>query len=585
MTILLHTIKKIKKLIFIFLIPILTSTLVSGQDNLKLEFTQQKQNADNGIITMSITNESNETLEILTWNTPLETTISADLFQVQNGKNTAQYLGRIVKRGAPTASDYTLLNAGETRTVSVELAKYYQMEIKGNYVVTYKGSFKSLPLNTKQNKISTLHKVVNPSINISFIPSQKKTLTTTKNKVTPAFNSCTSSEINILNTAHNAAISIARNSRDTMNSADANTVGERYNTWFGAPNSSRQSTVTSHFNNIYSALDTQNITFDCTCSDSYYAYVYPNQPYTVYLCNAFWTAPANGTDSQAGTLVHEIAHFNIVANTDDHAYGHSASKALAVSDPAKAVFNSDNHEYFAENTPFLSMTNKFDSAVFINNIIGDLPFSESIDASGEKDVYKFTAHRTGLYTLYSTDTLDTYGTLYSANHTILVEDDDDGISTNFQFSYNLINGQTYYLEVHGYNTAVGGYTLNSNIQNDFDGDGIPDSTDTDDDNDGVPDTSDLFPLNPTESADTDGDGIGNNADLDDDNDGMSDADELRYGLNPLNAADAYADTDGDGFNNFLEISLGTNPRSANNSPQIVLISGGDGLMIAVPFVP
>jgi peptidyl-Lys metalloendopeptidase len=174
MTTLLQTVKRLKKLIFIFLIPIFTLTLVSAQDNLKLEFAQQKQNAESGIITVSITNESNDPLKVLTWNTPLEKTISADIFQIQNGKNKAQYLGRIVKRGMPTEADYTLLKAGEKRSVTIELSKYYKMETKGNYAVTYKGSFKSLPLNTKQNNVSTLHKVVNPSINISFIPSQKK---------------------------------------------------------------------------------------------------------------------------------------------------------------------------------------------------------------------------------------------------------------------------------------------------------------------------------------------------------------------------------------------------------------------------
>jgi len=466
MTILLQAIKKLKKLIFIFLVPILTLTVVSGQDNLKLEFVQQKQNADTGVITVSITNESSEAIKVLTWNTPFEKTLSADLFQIQNGKNTSQYLGRIVKRGTPTEADYTLLNAGETRTVSVELSKYYKMEVKGNYVVSYKGSFKSLRNNAKQNESSVLHKTSKPSINISFTPSQKKTPTTsTAYKVNPSFNGCTSYEKIVLGRAHDAAIGIARNSRDTMNSAGANTTGERYNTWFGAPNSSRQSTVTTHFRNIYSALDTQRIAFDCTCNEEFYAYVYPSEPYIIYLCNTFWSANMTGTDSQAGTLVHEVAHFTIVAATDDHAYGHPGSKALAISDPAKAVFNSDNHEYFAENTPYLGMGNSFDDATPINHILNDLPRAESIDAPREKDLYVFTAPSTALYTFYTTDTLDTYGILYSANYALLVANDDGGASRNFQFSYNLVQGRTYYLEVSAYYTYVGGYTLHSNVPN------------------------------------------------------------------------------------------------------------------------
>ncbi|CAF3733890.1 unnamed protein product [Rotaria sp. Silwood1] len=56
-----------------------------------------------------------------------------------------------------------------------------------------------------------------------------------------------------------------------------------------------------------------------------------------------------GTDSKAGTLVHEVSHFSIVAGTDDYAYGQSSALALAKTNPAKARMNADNHEFFTEN--------------------------------------------------------------------------------------------------------------------------------------------------------------------------------------------------------------------------------------------
>lgn len=577
----------IKKLLFIFILPALTLTVIYAENNLKFEISQQKQNVQSGLITISITNDSNETTKVLTWNTPFETILSADIFQINNGKYTVPYLGRVVKRAAPTEADYTLLKAGEKRTTTVDLSKYYKMQVKGDYLVTYKGSFKSLINKGKEKEVKTLQKITNSVISISFTPPQKKTIVeTSTNKITPATTSCTQSEINILNSAHDAAIVIAQNASYTMNNAGANTTGERYSTWFGAPNTTRQNIVTSHFNNIYSALNTQHIEFDCTCSESYYAYVYPSQPYRIYLCSAFWGASLTGTDSQAGTLVHEVAHFDIVANTDDYAYGQTAAKNLAITNPNDAVYNSDSHEYFAENTPFLSMNNMFDNAVIINNIIDDLPLTESIDVPGEKDLYVFTVTETGFYTINTTDTLDTYGTLYNANYSLLTENDDSGESFNFQLSYTLIAGQKYYIEVRGYDTSVvGGYIMNSTFANDFDRDGIPDSTDSDDDNDGVLDIYDLFPLDASESLDTDGDGIGNNADTDDDNDGMSDRDELLNGLNPLSASDAQADNDGDGFINALEISLGTNPSNANDSPKWILIPVEGGLVVPSYYLP
>ncbi|HEX8249770.1 MAG TPA: M35 family metallo-endopeptidase, partial [Pyrinomonadaceae bacterium] len=104
--------------------------------------------------------------------------------------------------------------------------------------------------------------------------------------------------------------------------------------------------------NIKSTMDTASMNFNCGCKKRYYAYVYANQPYNIYICSVFWQAPATGTDSKAGTLIHETSHFTIVAGTEDWVYGQSGAKNLAVSDPNKAVDNADNHEYFAENTPF-----------------------------------------------------------------------------------------------------------------------------------------------------------------------------------------------------------------------------------------
>ena len=70
------------------------------------------------------------------------------------------------------------------------------------------------------------------------------------------------------------------------------------------------------------------------------------------MCNAYWNAPLTGTDSKAGTLIHEMSHFTIVADTDDYVYGQTAARNLANTNPTNAVDNADNHEYFAENTPF-----------------------------------------------------------------------------------------------------------------------------------------------------------------------------------------------------------------------------------------
>lgn len=62
--------------------------------------------------------------------------------------------------------------------------------------------------------------------------------------------------------------------------------------------------------------------------------------------------PGQGTDSKAGTLIHEMSHFTVVAGTDDIVYGQTGAKNLANSNPDSTIRNADSHEYFSENTPF-----------------------------------------------------------------------------------------------------------------------------------------------------------------------------------------------------------------------------------------
>ncbi len=96
------------------------------------------------------------------------------------------------------------------------------------------------------------------------------------------------------------------------------------------------------------------------------------------------------------------------------------------------------------------------------------------------------------------------------------------------------------------------------VNNDTDGDGTPDITDTDDDGDGTPDASDDFPLDPSEDTDTDNDTIGNNADIDDDGDGWLDTIEIVGGFDPLDNTSMPSDADSDGIANFMDPDFLTN---------------------------
>ena len=128
----------------------------------------------------------------------------------------------------------------------------------------------------------------------------------------------------------------------------------RYTTWFGSYFETRFNRVLTNYVALADVLENEEIRFDCSCDESgVYAYVYSIRPYDVFLCPAFHAANVDGTDSRAGTIVHELSHFTVIADTDDHVYSQRGAQSLASTDPDKAISNADNHEYFAENTPAL----------------------------------------------------------------------------------------------------------------------------------------------------------------------------------------------------------------------------------------
>jgi len=454
----LFQILKVKKLFILFILPF--SLFASSP--IMLSFAQVKESQSSARIVVKITNYSTKEIKILKWNTPLETKLNANIFNVSFNNKSVEYTGKVVKRSKPTEDDYIRFASGEQQSITINLSDYYAMQKEGNYTVTYRGIFKYKDLSKQKVVTAKFLKSSLPHLDIVYMPSQKKTLLL--QKVPANFNGCTQSQIVDINAAHDESIRIAKDASDVMNQAQVNTTSQRYNTWFGTPNSTRQGTVTTHFSNIYNALDTKNIGFDCTCTDNYFAYVYANQPYTIYLCTAFWSATVSGTDSKSGTIIHEMSHFTILAGTDDYVYGQADAKALAVSNPNQAIDNADNHEYFAENTPYLSMDNFFDTAVSITDIINDLPLNEDIAIAGEKDLYSFIASQSSQYIFSTTGTLDTIGTLYDSNYVQLIENDDfSDLETNFRFSYTLEAGERYYLSVHAYDVNVGAYTLQSSV--------------------------------------------------------------------------------------------------------------------------
>jgi peptidyl-Lys metalloendopeptidase len=315
--------------------------------------------AEDVVLHVTVANPGSEPVKILKWFTPFNNSLEP-LFRVSVDGEPSAFVGAVYKRTAPTEQDYISLAAGESLTGDVNLGSYYDLSVSGNYTVNYSVNSDSLYLGDSSGRgLPAIAGSLSSNTVDLFVEGREISRSVTPDAQPSAaasntFNSCSASRQNDLIAARNGASAYAA---DAVNYFSASQNGARYVTWFGAYDSARYNTARTHFSNIKTATDTAAINFDCTCTDAgTYAYVYPNEPYNVYLCGAFWSSPTTGTDSQAGTLIHELSHFTVLGGTDDYVYGQSGAKSLAISNPANAVMNADNHEYFAENNPPLEGT-------------------------------------------------------------------------------------------------------------------------------------------------------------------------------------------------------------------------------------
>jgi peptidyl-Lys metalloendopeptidase len=302
------------------------------------------------VVTVTMTNTAAATQYVLAWQTPFGAAVEAPLFEVLRDGVPVPYLGIQAKRRPPTASDYVALAPGASRSASVALSALYDMRAPGTYSVRWRAGAVQLYSRPGVPQARVLAEPEAPAaIRVEGAPAPAP-----EAPVPPvdgaglAYSRCSAAQQGTIAEAVQAATAMAQDGAAYMH---RKSLAARYTGWFGAVEAARANAVAQHFVAIRDGFQGKPVTVDCGCNEDYYAYVYPNQPYTIYVCRAFWAAPMTGTDSKGGTLVHEMSHFTVVAGTDDWAYGQSAAAALAAEDPARAIDNADSHEYFGENEP------------------------------------------------------------------------------------------------------------------------------------------------------------------------------------------------------------------------------------------
>ncbi|MCD2515617.1 peptidase M35 [Massilia sp. G4R7] len=311
---------------------------------------QQFGRSDEVQVRVTLTNTGAAPQYVLKWHTPVEG-LTAPLFDIQRDGLPVRYLGIKAKRAAPGPGDYLRLEPGAALASTVELSALYEMHVTGTYTLRYRTS--AAGLFAPPSLQPAAGALTSPPVSI-WVEGRLPRGARPPAKVAATgsgleFSKCSNAQQEQVATAVDAGRAMTVDGHAYLGAGHG--YGARYTSWFGALDATRGAKVSGNFAAIRDAFENKPLKVDCGCKEPYFAYVYPAQPYTIYVCKAFWTAPVTGTDSRGGTLLHELSHFDIVAGTDDHVYGQSGAAELARTNPEHAINNADSHEYFGENTP------------------------------------------------------------------------------------------------------------------------------------------------------------------------------------------------------------------------------------------
>jgi len=295
-------------------------------------------------LSLELRNTNPFSVALLRWNLPLDKRFGGeDNFIVLLNGQPVPYIGARVKYADPTFLDYLILASNETITVPIVLHNLYDFTKPGSYKIQFQSHVWDYVNEADFMRI--------PRARIYFAPSEiiasNAVIIRTNDPLLPQAvvpYPCSTSERNII-------LDAAASLRSPLIGGAVNVINQgntaTYREWFGAYVGSRWQIAEEVIRYIQ-----QNTVVAYQCDDraGVYAYVYPSDTtHTIYLCQAFWSAnKIGGFDTQAGTLLHELSHFNNIGATGDHAYGTGACRNLAISSPARAVNNADSFEYFGE---------------------------------------------------------------------------------------------------------------------------------------------------------------------------------------------------------------------------------------------
>ncbi|KAH7322240.1 hypothetical protein B0J17DRAFT_633453 [Rhizoctonia solani] len=333
---------------------------VSATPSLSLSITvpQSVASVDGLSVTTTITNTGKRSLKLLNHPQSVLSHLPTRIFDIRRGNDIPDFTGMVVYYSPDyvirrnNSIDFTFLAPGQSLGRIHSLAGVYNFTRIGPGEFQIQAFNRFYHVDPRGNVLSFEADTQSAQFELTggLARSQKialKNIGSFNGPVQALQIQCTIDQQNMIIEAATYTDQYISNALTYLQSMNGNTP--RYVAWFGAYDPQRAEAVKFHYaNSIGRAMLS---TYDCmpdSCKDGSVAYVWRQQPGVIHFCSWFWPRPAYGSNSKAGTIIHELTHFT---GTEDYAYGEVENLELARSSPGSAVMNADSHMYFAENYP------------------------------------------------------------------------------------------------------------------------------------------------------------------------------------------------------------------------------------------
>lgn len=177
-----------------------------------------------------------------------------------------------------------------------------------------------------------------------------------------SFENCTKAEVGMIKVA------VDRAKHLTLHAAAVVGPTPTYARWFGPYTPKQGETVRNTLKSVVAAIRTGEVSAVCVnvgediCDHDTYAFVSPAEAYVISYCPLFFEMPTmkqlspsrvrSGHGTRAGTVIHELTHFDVVAGTDDFCYSRDDCSLMTAEAQQDALMNADSYQYFVEDVEY-----------------------------------------------------------------------------------------------------------------------------------------------------------------------------------------------------------------------------------------